>query len=111
MRAFGGQRDVPRVDRLITRRKLLTAFSLGILSAPRLSVAQAQDKVHRIGFLAPLSRSTPSHPDVFYNAFMQGMRELGYVEGKNLTVEWRFADGKFDRLPVLAAELAGMNAE
>jgi len=96
---------------LITRRRLLTAVSLGILAAPRLSVAQAQDKVHRIGFLAPLSRSTPSRPDVFYNAFVQGMRELGYVEGKTLVIEWRFADGKFDRLPGLAAELVGMNVE
>ena len=96
---------------MIPRRKLLVAFSLGILSASRRSVAQEQGKVHRIGFLAPLSRSTPSQPDVFYDAFVQGMRELGYVEGKNLIIEWRFADGRFERLPGLAAELAGMNVE
>jgi putative ABC transport system substrate-binding protein len=57
------------------------------LSIPRARArAQEQGKVRRIGFLAPLSRSTPSHPDVFYDAFVQGMRELGYVEGKNLVI-------------------------
>jgi len=90
---------------------LLIAFSLGIVSASRLSIAQEQSKVHRIGFLAPLSRSMPSAPDVFYDAFVLGMRELGYVEGKNLVIEWRFADGKFERLPGLAAELAGTSVE
>ena len=55
--------------------------------------------------------STPSNPDVYYDAFVQGMRELGYVEGKNLVIEWRFADGKFERLPGLAAELVRMNVE
>ena len=96
---------------MLARRKVLIAFSVGMLSASRLSVAQEQDKVRRIGFLAPLSRSTPSHPDVFYDAFVQGMRELDYVEGKNLVIEWRFADGKFERLPGLAAELVRMTVD
>jgi putative ABC transport system substrate-binding protein len=73
--------------------------------------AQEQGKIRRIGFLAPLSRSTPSHPDIYYDAFMQGMRELGYVEGRNLVIEWRFADGRFERLSGLAAELVRMNVD
>jgi ABC-type uncharacterized transport system substrate-binding protein len=80
------------------------------LSIPR-SRAQEGGKVRRIGFLAPLSRSTPSHPDVFYDAFVQGMRELGYIEGKNLIIEWRFAEGKFERLPGFAVELARTNVD
>jgi putative ABC transport system substrate-binding protein len=91
------------------RRQLLVAA--GALLALPLAKAQQPEKVRRIGFLAARSRSTPSNPDVYYDAFMQGMRELGYVEGKNLVVEWRFADGKYERLPTLAAELVKMNVE
>ena len=90
---------------MIARRKILVALSCSILYAPRFVGAQERGKVWRVGFLAPLSRSTPSRPDVFYDAFVQGMRDLGYVEGKNLIIEWRFADGQFERLPDLAGEL------
>jgi putative ABC transport system substrate-binding protein len=91
------------------RRQFLVAAG-ALFALPR-ARAQVQGKVRRIGFLAPLSRSTPSHPDVFYDAFVHGMREFGYVEGKNLIIEWRFADGKFERLPGLAAELARLKVE
>ena len=94
-----------------TRRTLLRAMLAGIALAPLASLAQQQDKVRRIGFLALRSRSTPANPDVNYDAFVQGMRELGYVEGKNLIIEWRFADGKYERLPDLAAELMRMKVE
>ena len=95
---------------MIRRRELLIGFGLGIL-APAFPLRAQQPKVRRIGFLAPLSRSTPSQPDANYDAFALGMRELGYVEGKNLVIEWRFADGKYERLPGLAAELARMKVE
>ena len=65
----------------------------------------------RIGFLASRSRSTPSNPDVYYDAFVDQLAKLGYVEGKNLAIEWRFADGKYERLPQLASELVKMNVE
>jgi putative ABC transport system substrate-binding protein len=67
-------------------------------------VAQAQPAtgVFRVGFLTPLS-STPEPPQL--RAFREGLRQLGYVEGKNLVIEMRFADGKLDRLPELCAEL------
>ena len=79
---------------MLTRRKLLIAFGLSTLQAPPSSWAQQPAKVRRIGALTTYSSPTPSNPNAFYDAFTQGMRELGYVEGKNLVIEWRFADGK-----------------
>src|SRR5437660_8850875 len=64
--------------------------------------AQQPTKVPRIGFLGALS---PSSISARIEAFRQGLRELGYVEGKNLVIEYRWAEGKFDRVPALAAEL------
>lgn len=81
------------------------------MAAARVFPAAGQPGVRRIGFLAPLSRSTPARPDVFYDAFVEGMRELGYSEGRNLSIEWRFADGNFERLPGLAAELVRAEPE
>jgi len=84
------------------RRRLVIALGAGMLTAPFGPFAQQQGKVWRIGFLA--MRSIGSNSNATDNAFVQGMRELGYVEGKNLEIEWRFAD-KAERLPGLAAEL------
>ena len=70
--------------------------------------AQQPKKILRIGFLSGQSRSTsPARRE----AFQQGLRELGYVEGKNIVIEWRYAGGKFDRLPALAAELARLKVD
>jgi ABC-type uncharacterized transport system substrate-binding protein len=70
--------------------------------------AQQANKVPRIGFLSAGSASTYSPRN---EAFRQGLRDLGYVEGKNITVEYRFAEGKLERLPELAAELVRLNVE
>lgn len=94
----------------MNRRDTVLAL-LSLSATPLSSLAQQQGKVWRIGFLAARSRSTSSSPEVYYDAFVQGLRELGYVEGKNLVIEWRFADGKYERLPALAAELVGMKVE
>ncbi len=74
------------------------------------AVAEAQQpsKVIRLGFLIATSASTEKSRT---EAFRQGLRELGYVEGKNIVIEWRFAEGKFDRLPDLAAELVRLKVE
>lgn len=87
------------------------AFGAAAIAAPFESLAQQHSGVRRIGFLGARSRSTPSNPDPDYDAFVRGLRELGYVEGKNLMIEWRFADGKNERLPRLAEELVKSNVE
>jgi putative ABC transport system substrate-binding protein len=97
------------VTSLRRRQILLSAGAL--LATPLAATAQQETTVRHIGFLAGRSRSTPSNPDVYYDAFMRGMRELGYVEGKNLLIEWRFAEGRAERLPGLAAELVRMKIE
>src|SRR5262249_56521616 len=90
------------------RRALLRGMVVA-LGAPLVSLAQ--QKIWRHGFLAARSRSTASNPDIYYDAFVQEMRSLGYVEDKNLVIEWRFADGNYDRLPGLAAELVRSNVD
>jgi putative ABC transport system substrate-binding protein len=81
------------------RRKLLVALGAGALATPISAWAQTQ-KVHRIGILFASSKS---HPGL--QAFMQEFRRLGYVEGQNVAIVNRLADGKLDRLPAFAAEL------
>ena len=89
----------------MNRRNLMGALGAAACAAAIPTLAQQPAKVWRIGFLAARSRPTPAKPDIWYGAFAQGLRELGYVEGKNLIIEWRFADGQYERFPVLAAEL------
>jgi putative ABC transport system substrate-binding protein len=71
--------------------------------------AQQTGRIPRIGYLAPHSPS--AGPSVREGAFRQALRELGYVEGTNIAVEYRFAEGKFDRLAGLAAELARLEVD
>src|SRR5712691_7164781 len=92
------------------RRKLLVTLGAGALAfaAPPGSFGQQQGKVWRVGILSPTSASLSSKNT---DAFLRGMRELGYVEGKNLVIEWRSADGKVERLPGLAAELVQLKVD
>jgi putative ABC transport system substrate-binding protein len=83
------------------RRFLLTSLA-GALEAPRAVEAQQATKVTPIGYLSGPSLSANA---ARIEAFRQGLRELSYVEGKNIVIEWRSADGKFEGLPALAAEL------
>jgi len=88
------------------RRRLLIALVAAAL-APEALLAQstpAPGKVWRVGFLSERGRPDSLDSDIF-GAFAQGMRALGYDEGKNLVIEWRFAGGKYEGLPGLAVEL------
>ena len=95
---------------MTTRRNLLIAFGVGSLAAPLGSFAQQKPKVWRIGHLEFGSRQM-SLDTGRHSAFLQGMRELGYAEGKNFVFEARYADGNSDRLDGLAAELVRLKAD
>jgi putative ABC transport system substrate-binding protein len=85
-------------------------FALVALGAvPSASRAQLEGKVWRVGFLTQRRRPESIESD-FIGAFPRGMRELGYVEGRNLVIEWRF-DERSERLPHLAAELVGLKVD
>ena len=92
------------------RRKLLVALAAGALVAPFSSIAQPQGKVWSVGFLAGRHVDFLDS-DNYYGPFRQGMRELGYVEGKNLVIEWRSAEGNNERLFGLATELVNLKVE
>src|SRR5215471_6128829 len=84
---------------------LITAILLVLVDRAE---AQQTAKVPGIGYLGGQS---PSTTPARYEAFQQGLRELGYVEGKNIAIEYRSAEGKFDRLPALAVELVRLKVD
>ena len=90
------------------KKIILAAVAFFVLELGDLAAAQQPQNVTRIGFLAAPSRSGMSH---LTEAFLQGLREVGYVEGKNIAIEYRWADGKFERLPELAAELVRLKVD
>jgi putative tryptophan/tyrosine transport system substrate-binding protein len=92
---------------MILRRNLLLRVAVAAVAAP--FQALAQPKMWRIGFLTPRAQPTMPDRDAFSDAFTQGMRALGYNEGQNLTIEWRYADGDYERLTSFAVELVQMN--
>ena len=92
------------------RRKLLIALGASALTMPLCSIAQQQNKVWRVGFLSQRARPDSLDSDVI-GAFYRGMRDLGYIEGKNLVIEWRFAERRIELLPVLAAELVRLQVD
>ncbi|MBI4489436.1 MAG: ABC transporter substrate-binding protein [Deltaproteobacteria bacterium] len=92
----------------MNRRTAIRRLATFFLTTASLAQAQQPKKVTRIGFLATVSPSTISDR---VEAFRRGLRELGYVEGKNIVIEWRYAEGKADRLPGLAAELVRLKVD
>ncbi len=86
---------------------LLITLTLGLLGAPLAPEAQPPTHVHRIGVLSGTTRE----PDRNVKAFLEGMRALGYVEGQNLVMEYRGAEGQFERFPDLAAELVRLQVD
>jgi putative tryptophan/tyrosine transport system substrate-binding protein len=83
---------------------LVAILAWSLLAAPVFVEAQQAAGVPRIGYLAPGLAANPS----IHEAFRQGLRDLGYVEGRNVVIEYRDAEGKDDRLPALAAELVAL---
>jgi putative ABC transport system substrate-binding protein len=98
---------------VISRRRFLTGFVIAL--APLGGAAHAQEykaqpagEVRRIGVLSP---GWPFVPANVFAAFRSGLQDLGYVEGRNLAIEWRFAAGHIESLPTLAAELLRRHVE
>lgn len=85
-----------------SNRTLLLVIALGAMLAPCVVSGQATTKVVRIGWM---SRGNPTGSDGDMDAFRQGMRELGYVEGQSFVIEPRYAGGKPEIMPEQAAEL------
>jgi ABC-type uncharacterized transport system substrate-binding protein len=90
------------------RREFLTLIG-GAAAMPLAARAQQPGRVPRIGYLSPVDRRAGfvARDD----AFQQGLRELGYVDGANIIIEYRFAEGRFDRLPALATELVQLKVD
>jgi putative ABC transport system substrate-binding protein len=93
----------------MNRRNAVLALA-ALVTAPLAALAQAPGKVWRVGILAQGARPAAPGGDSF-GAFVRGMRELGYVEGKNLAIEWRYAEDKLENLPALAAELVALKPD
>ena len=87
---------------------LVVTFALGLLAGPLLAEAQQVGEVYRIGYLSVRGPDPDKRP---LAAFHQGLRELGYVEGQNLVIEYRYAEGKVKRYPDLAAEMIRLKVD
>jgi ABC-type uncharacterized transport system substrate-binding protein len=93
----------------VTSRRTFVVGTLGLLAAP--FAAEAQPSVKRVFRIGYLDGGSSSGNSVRIEALRQGLRELGYVEGQDIAFEWRFAEGKADRLPGLAAELVRLKVD
>jgi putative ABC transport system substrate-binding protein len=89
------------------RRRFIEVITGGLLIAPLVVEAQQAAKVPRIGFLALNLAASPHLSE----SFRHGLRDLGYVEGHNVVIEYRDAEGKLERLPALAAELVALKVD
>ena len=92
---------------MMDRRTFLAGTSAALLASPLAAEAQQAAKVARIGYLSPNLAANPHLPE----SFRQGLRDLGYVEGRNVVIEYRDAEGKLERLPALAAELVALKVD
>jgi len=90
-----------------TRREFIGTLAGGLLAAPLAAEAQQATKVARIGYLG----NSPTGFPHLREAFLQGLHDLGYVEGRNVVIEYRYAEGKLERLPALAAELVALKVD
>jgi putative ABC transport system substrate-binding protein len=92
----------------VTSRRAFLAASIAATASPFVAAAQPPTKTWRIGYLGPVS---PSAGARLLESFRQGLRELGYVEGQNISIDYRWAEGRPDRLPALAVELTQLKVD
>src|SRR5712692_1323884 len=89
---------------MFTRVVMVVILALGAVLAP--ANAQQPARIPRVGFLAPQGRSLP-----LFDAFRQGLADLGYIDGQNMVIEPRFAEGQYERFPALFAELLRLKVD
>ncbi len=92
---------------MMDRRTFLTGTGAVLLAAPLAAEGQQAAKVARIGWMG----DNPALSPQLREAFLQGLRDLGYVEGRSVVIEYRYAEGKLERLPALAAELVALKVD
>jgi putative ABC transport system substrate-binding protein len=90
------------------RREFISSIS-GTLALILVTKAHAATNLRRIGFLTPRTRPTPPDHDAFSDAFLKGMSALGYSDGENVVIDWRYADGDYKRLTGYGTELVQLN--
>jgi putative tryptophan/tyrosine transport system substrate-binding protein len=95
----------------LSTRWLIITLVLGVLVAPLVTDAQPRGHIPVVGVLRPGDLSFDSAPKSPFNAFRQGLRELGYVEGQTIRLEYRSAEWQWDRLSALAAELVQLQPD
>ena len=93
---------------MMDRRTFIGAFAGGLVIARSIADAQPAAKVYRIGFLTLAAAESAAAP---FRALSEGLRDLGYIEGRNIIFERRYADGRVERLPDLAAELVRLRVD
>ena len=105
----------PHAAHPLERRTFMAMIAGGLLAAPLTAEAQQSGKVARIGILSPGAPfdagRNPSALAVLFGALRESLRELGHVEGQNIAIESRWAEGNYDRLPGFAAELVGLKVD
>jgi putative ABC transport system substrate-binding protein len=92
----------------LIKKIVLFVLSFAILAIVQLSHAQQQGKIFRIGYL---DSSTASGSAVLVKVFLQELSKVGWIEGKNIAIEYRFGEGKSDRLPELASDLVRLKVD
>ena len=105
--ARGGGHAAGNGEHQMKRRHIIAGL-LALLVAPRATEAQQAGKVHRIGFLG---NSTAALEANLVDPFREGLRDLGYVEGQTVVIMYRWAEGKYERLPALVADLIGLKVD
>jgi len=93
------------------KKVFLIAFAILFLASAHPTDAQQPNKIPRIGYLSRRGEPTPSNSDPNANAFQTGLSDLDYVDGKNIVIDFRYAEGKTDRLTGLVAELIQLKVD
>src|SRR5215831_5262463 len=95
----------------IKRRVFITLLGGAVAAWPLAARAQQPERMRRIGFLGGAARPVSFESNSTLGGLLQGLRDLGYVEGRDFVMEWRFAEGRNEIIPALAAELVQSNVD